>query len=67
MSVRRRRLAGRATDKAKGKAKEAVGKATGNDRMKTEGKMDQAEGKAKDAMDDVKGSVRGEQGKRREH
>ncbi|MGW2786429.1 CsbD family protein [Streptomyces populi] len=54
-------------DKAKGKAKEAVGKATGNDRMKAEGKMDQAEGKAKDAMDDVKGSVRGKQGKRGEH
>ncbi|MFD5723480.1 CsbD family protein [Streptomyces sp. NPDC127036] len=46
-------------DKAKGKAKEAVAKATGNDRMMTEGKTDQAEGKAKEAMDDVKGSVRG--------
>ncbi|MFF0191170.1 CsbD family protein [Streptomyces sp. NPDC005244] len=54
-------------DKAKGKAKEAAGKVTGNDRMKTEGKMDQAQGKAKDAMGDVKGSARGKQSKRSQH
>ncbi|MFJ6837389.1 CsbD family protein [Streptomyces sp. NPDC091209] len=46
------------------KAKEAVGKATGSDRMKAEGQMDQAEGKAKDAMDDVKEPMRGKHGKR---
>ncbi|WP_405914658.1 CsbD family protein [Streptomyces sp. NBC_00728] len=51
-------------DKAKGKAKEAVGKATGSDRMKAEGQMDQAEGKAKDAMDDVKEPMCGKHGKR---
>ena len=50
-------------DKAKGKAKEAVGKATGNDRMKAEGKMDQAEGKAKDAMDDAKQAMHGKRDK----
>ncbi|MGW6689971.1 CsbD family protein [Streptomyces sp. NPDC054961] len=45
-------------DKIKGKAKETVGKATGNDRMKAEGKMDQAKGKAKEAVADVSESVR---------
>lgn len=37
-------------DKAKGKAKEATGKLTGNRRMETEGKTDQAKAKAKDAL-----------------
>ncbi|MET9463795.1 CsbD family protein [Streptomyces sp. NPDC006544] len=45
-------------DKIKGKAKEAVGKATGNDRMKAEGKMDQAKGKAKEAVSDASESLR---------
>ncbi|KOG89940.1 general stress protein CsbD [Streptomyces varsoviensis] len=56
-----------AMDKIKGKAKEAVGNATGNDRMKSEGKTDQAKGKAKGAVDEakdradgVKDSLRGE-------
>ncbi|GGY17199.1 CsbD family protein [Streptomyces xanthochromogenes] len=43
-----------AMDKIKGKAKEAAGKATGNDRMAAEGKTDQAKGKAKDAMRNMK-------------
>ncbi|MFK0017067.1 CsbD family protein [Streptomyces sp. NPDC091027] len=51
-------------DKAKGKAKEAVGKVTGNDRMKAEGKMDQAKGKAKEAVSDAKESLRGKHDKR---
>ncbi|MER5963532.1 CsbD family protein [Streptomyces sp. NPDC002057] len=46
------------TDKVKGKAKETVGKVTGDDRMKAEGKMDQAKGKAKEAMSDAKDSLR---------
>ncbi|MCX4993411.1 CsbD family protein [Streptomyces sp. NBC_00568] len=50
-------------DKAKGKAKEAVGKVTGNDRMKAEGKMDQAEGEAKEAVHDAKDSMRGKHSK----
>ncbi|MEV6018229.1 MULTISPECIES: CsbD family protein [unclassified Streptomyces] len=50
-------------DKVKGKAKEAVGKVTGNDRMKAEGKMDQAEGEAKEAVHDAKESMRGKHGK----
>jgi uncharacterized protein YjbJ (UPF0337 family) len=36
------------TDKAKGLSKEAAGKATGNKRMESEGKVDRAKGKAKD-------------------
>lgn len=48
-------------DKAKGKAKEAVGKATGNDRMKVEGKTDQAKGKAKEAMGEAEERARGVQ------
>ncbi|WP_406375719.1 CsbD family protein [Streptomyces sp. NBC_00647] len=50
-------------DKAKGKAKEAVGKVTGSDRMKAEGKMDQAEGEAKEAVHDAKDSMRGKHSK----
>ncbi|WP_435972396.1 CsbD family protein [Streptomyces sp. Qhu_M48] len=46
------------TDKVKGKAKETVGKVTGDDRMKAEGKMDQAKGKAKEAVSDATDSLR---------
>ncbi|MFD9722982.1 CsbD family protein [Streptomyces sp. NPDC059072] len=45
-------------DQAKGKAKEAVGKVTGNDRMKAEGKMDEAKGKAKEAMSETEERAR---------
>ncbi|MFD7556390.1 MULTISPECIES: CsbD family protein [unclassified Streptomyces] len=45
-------------DQAKGKAKEAVGKVTGNDRMKAEGKMDEAKGKAKEAMSETEDRAR---------
>ncbi|POX40193.1 CsbD family protein [Streptomyces sp. Ru73] len=48
-----------AMDKLKGKAKEMAGKATGDRRMKGEGKADQTKGKAKDAMDEVKGQGEG--------
>ncbi|GAA1372048.1 CsbD family protein [Streptomyces beijiangensis] len=46
-------------DKLKGKAKEAVGKATGNDRMTGEGKTDQAKGKAKDMVESAKDTLAG--------
>ncbi|TDU74315.1 CsbD family protein [Streptomyces sp. KS 21] len=46
-------------DQAKGKAKETVGKVTGNDRMKTEGKADQAKGKAKEAVSETEKRARG--------
>ncbi|MFB8077343.1 MULTISPECIES: CsbD family protein [unclassified Streptomyces] len=52
------------TDKIKGKAKEAVGKVTGNDRMKAEGKMDQVEGKAKEAASDARDALRGKRDER---
>ncbi|MCX4524161.1 MULTISPECIES: CsbD family protein [unclassified Streptomyces] len=48
-------------DQAKGKAKEAAGKVTGNDRMKAEGKMDQAKGKAKEALSETEKRARGAQ------
>ncbi|MFC7307871.1 CsbD family protein [Streptomyces monticola] len=43
-----------AMDKAKGKAKEMLGKVTGNDRMAAEGKTDQVKGKVRDAAEDVR-------------
>jgi uncharacterized protein YjbJ (UPF0337 family) len=42
-----------AVDDAKGKAKEAVGDLTGDDKLKSEGKIDRAKGKIKDAVDRV--------------
>jgi uncharacterized protein YjbJ (UPF0337 family) len=42
-----------AVDDTKGKIKEAVGDATGNERLKGEGKIDQGKGKVKDAVDKV--------------
>ncbi|MFF5337306.1 CsbD family protein [Streptomyces sp. NPDC013181] len=39
-----------AKDKVTGKAKEAMGKMTGDRRKEAEGKADQAKGKTKDAM-----------------
>lgn len=39
------------TDKVKGRAKEAVGVVTNNQRLKDEGRMDQATGKVKKAVE----------------
>ncbi|MFD8639327.1 CsbD family protein [Streptomyces zaomyceticus] len=52
------------TDKIKGKAKEAVGKVTGDDRMKAEGRMDQAKGKAKEAVSDTEDALRAKRDER---
>jgi uncharacterized protein YjbJ (UPF0337 family) len=41
------------TDKIKGRAKEAVGVVTDNQRLKEEGRMDQATGKVKKAVERV--------------
>lgn len=41
-----------------GKGKEAVGKATGNERLEAEGDADQAEAKVKKAVEDVKDTLR---------
>ena len=40
-------------DEVKGRAKEAAGDLTGNDSLKSEGKIDRAKGKVKDAVDKV--------------
>ncbi|WP_103501593.1 MULTISPECIES: CsbD family protein [Streptomyces] len=48
-----------AADRLKGKAKEAIGKITGNDRAKAEGKTDQAKGSAKEGAEGLKGRVAG--------
>lgn len=45
------------TDDLKGRAKEAAGDLTGDDRLQREGKVDQAAGKAKDAVDTVKDKI----------
>lgn len=42
-----------AADKAKGAAKEAFGKATGNERLKAEGKADKAEGAVHNRVGDA--------------
>ncbi|MEW2528033.1 CsbD family protein [Streptomyces sp. NPDC047071] len=46
-------------DKAKGKAKEMVGKATGNDRMEAEGKTDQAKAKLREAAEEAREKAEG--------
>ncbi|MEU8888967.1 CsbD family protein [Streptomyces sp. NPDC048442] len=46
-------------DKIKGKAKEMGGKATGNDRMKAEGKTDQLKAKAGEMRDKAKDKAEG--------
>ena len=45
---------GELIDKAKGKAKQAVGNATGNDSLAGEGVLDEAKGKVKGAFEEVK-------------
>ncbi|WP_329453850.1 CsbD family protein [Streptomyces sp. NBC_01497] len=44
-------------DKVKGKAKEAVGHVTGNERLKAEGKADQVKGDAKQAVEHAKDAL----------
>ncbi|MER5500590.1 MULTISPECIES: CsbD family protein [unclassified Streptomyces] len=48
-----------AKDKIKGKAKEAMGKMTGDRRKEAEGKMDQAKGQAKSTMSDAEKRAKG--------
>lgn len=47
-----------AADKAKGAVKDAAGRATGNERLEAEGKMDKAKGSAREAAGDVKDAGR---------
>ena len=45
-------------DNAKGQAKEAFGKATDNDKLVAEGKMDQAKGDLRNAGENVKDAAK---------
>jgi len=47
-----------ATQRAKGKVKEAAGKATGNERLRRRGKTDQAKAKVKQTGEKVKDALR---------
>ena len=49
---------GRRADKIKGAVKDAVGSATGNEKLQAEGKADKAEGTAREAAGDVKDAGR---------
>ncbi len=48
-----------AADTMSGRAKEAVGKATDDDRLVAEGKVDQVKGTLKKGVEDVKDAVTG--------
>ena len=45
------------TDKISGKAKQAAGSASGDDKMKNEGKLEEAKGTLKDKLNDVVDTV----------
>ncbi|MCX7359348.1 MAG: CsbD family protein [Alphaproteobacteria bacterium] len=47
-----------AVDKASGDVKDAVGKVTGNDKLRVEGAIDKAKGAAHDALGDAKDAVK---------
>jgi len=49
---------GSATDKIKGRVKEAVGVITDNDRLKQEGRTDQAVGEVKETVEKAKDKVK---------
>lgn len=47
-------------EKAGGKVKETAGDATGNENLKTEGKVDQAKADVKNVGEDVKDKLKGD-------
>lgn len=47
-----------AADKASGAVKEAVGKITGNEKLKAEGKFDKAKGEVRQGVGDVKDALK---------
>ncbi len=49
-----------AANQSKGSMKEAVGKLTGDDKLKIEGKTDKAVGKVQSALGRLKDTIRGE-------
>jgi uncharacterized protein YjbJ (UPF0337 family) len=48
-----------AVEQAKGKAKEVVGKVTGDSKLESEGKADQLKGKVQNAIGGLKDTLRG--------
>lgn len=55
-----------AGDKAKGATKDALGKATGNDRLRAEGAVDKAKGAGREALGDAKDGVKKAGSRRRD-
>lgn len=49
---------GEIIDKAKGKIKQAAGDLTGDEKLKTEGKVDELKGKVKGAVEDIKHAIK---------
>lgn len=47
-----------AIDKASGAVKDAVGKATGNDKLRVEGAIDKAKGEAREVVGDIKDGMK---------
>ncbi|MES1156472.1 MAG: CsbD family protein [Alphaproteobacteria bacterium] len=47
-----------AADKVSGAAKDAIGKATGNDKLRAEGAIDKAKGAVRQGVGDVKDALR---------
>jgi uncharacterized protein YjbJ (UPF0337 family) len=47
-----------ALDKASGAAKDAIGKATGNEKLRVEGAIDKAKGAAHDVAGDIKDGIK---------
>lgn len=47
-----------AADKAAGAAKDAIGKVTGNDKLRVEGAIDKAKGEAREALGDAKDAIK---------
>jgi uncharacterized protein YjbJ (UPF0337 family) len=47
-----------AMDKASGAGKDAIGKATGNEKLRAEGAIDKAKGAVRDAVGDVKDGIK---------
>lgn len=47
------------SDQAQGKAKEIVGKVTGDDELESEGRAQQAKGKVEDAAEQTKDAMKG--------
>lgn len=54
-------------DEAKGRAKEAAGSLSGDDKLKNEGKADRAAGSAKDKVDKVANKAKDLLGRRRKN